>query len=265
MRVALGIEYDGSAFHGWQRQPHHAHTIQEYLEKALSEIANSPIATICAGRTDAGVSACGQVVHFDTPVKRIEKAWVYGGNQKLPPQIRIQWAKEMDESFHARFSALSRTYRYVIYNDFYCPPILHKKVTFHPYPLNKDSMAKAAEYFIGEQDFSSFRGRGCQSHSTQRCVKKFTVKQKGKFFILEVTANAFLHHMVRNMVGTLMVVGEGKKEPAWIQSVLAARDRTKADKTASPDGLYLVKVKYPKELSIKRDIYKDEGLFFIGI
>lgn len=251
MRIALGIEYDGSGFHGWQRQAHQPHTIQAHLEAALSTIAGQPISTICAGRTDAGVSASNQVVHFDTSVNRVQKAWVYGGNQQLPPQIRIKWAAVVDETFHARFSAVSRTYRYVIYQDFYCPPLLYQKVTFHPYPLNAPKMAEAAQYFLGEQDFSSFRGRGCQSFSPWRCVKKFLVKQKGKFFIFEVTANAFLHHMVRNMIGTLMRVGEGKKEPQWIEAVLKACDRTEAGKTAPPEGLCLIRVTYPSSFSLR--------------
>lgn len=245
MRIALGIEYNGHGYYGWQYQPE-LPTIQGELEQALGKVANEPIFLFCAGRTDANVHATGQVVHFDTKAKRHTDAWIWGTNSYLPSSIVVKWAQATDYHFHARFSATARRYRYIILNHPIRPAILNKQVTWCYYPLNIERMQKAANYLIGEQDFSSFRSSQCVSKTPMRNVIEYQIYQKNQFVILEIEANAFLHHMVRNIVGVLMKIGSGNKEPEWLKTVLDAKDRRAGAETASPDGLYLTQVRYPK-------------------
>ncbi|HVE44116.1 MAG TPA: tRNA pseudouridine(38-40) synthase TruA [Gammaproteobacteria bacterium] len=244
MRIALGIEYDGRSFHGWQAQ-RDLPTVQAVLEEALSHVANERIVLFCAGRTDAGVHATGQVVHFNTKAKRHIDAWTWGTNSRLPPSVTVCWARQVDFSFHARFSAVSRRYRYIIYNHPVRPGILHHRVTWHYYPLDVMRMRVAGSYLLGEQDFSSFRSSQCNANSPMRHIIDFQIEQKGPYLMLEIEANAFLHHMVRNIVGVLMRIGSGLKDPSWMEEVLAAKNRRAAAETSPADGLYLIQVRYP--------------------
>lgn len=248
MRIALGIEYNGYGFYGWQAQQN-LPTIQATLQDALAKIANESVYLFCAGRTDANVHATGQVVHFDTRAKRHIDAWIWGTNTHLPPAIVIRWAKHVDYSFHARFSALKRRYRYVIFNHPVRPAILSGRATWHYYPLDIERMQEAGKYLIGEQDFSSFRSSQCGSNSPKRNVTDFAIERHGDFVVLEIEANAFLHHMVRNVVGVLLKIGAGYKEPAWMEDVLKAKDRRAAAETSPPEGLYLTRVYYPETYS----------------
>ncbi len=249
MRIALGLEYDGTAYAGWQRQEN-GRTVQAAVERALSKIANSPVLTQCAGRTDAGVHACAQVVHFNCAAERPERAWVLGTNAALPRDISIRWARTVDDEFHARFSAEARAYRYVICNRATRPGLLTGKVTHIHTPLDAAAMDTAARCLLGERDFSSFRAAGCQARHAVREIQAIAVRRDGEFVILTITANAFLQHMVRNIVGTLLPVGQGSREPDWVAQVLEARDRTAAGVTAPPDGLYLVAVRYPERFRL---------------
>jgi tRNA pseudouridine38-40 synthase len=245
MRIALGIEYNGTDYYGWQAQ-REVVSVQGTLQEALAKVANEDIFLHCAGRTDAGVHATGQVVHFDTHAKRHIDAWIWGTNTHLPASIVVRWARAVDYSFHARFKATSRRYRYYIYNHPIRPAILSKRVTWHYYPLAIESMREASKYLIGEQDFSSFRSSQCNSRTPMRNVMEFQIARQGDYVIIEVEANAFLHHMVRNMVGSLVKVGAGLREPIWIKEVLAAKSRKAAAETAPADGLYLTHVRYPE-------------------
>ncbi|MDF2940724.1 MAG: truA [Gammaproteobacteria bacterium] len=244
MRIALGIEYLGSRYHGWQRQQGLS-SVQESLESALSKIANQPIVVFAAGRTDAGVHATGQVVHFDSSIDRGESAWVFGTNTLLPGDIRVKWAKTVPESFHARFSATSRSYRYIIDNSRARSAILSQQLTWHPIPLDVEAMQKAGQYLLGEHDFTSFRGADCQAHSPVKTLMLCNVIQQKQLIILELKANGFLHHMVRNIAGVLVKVGEGKEQPEWALEVLKACDRRAAAKMLAANGLYLVEIGYP--------------------
>lgn len=245
MRIALGVEYNGHGFHGWQTQ-HGLPTVQETLEKALSIVANEPITLFCAGRTDANVHATGQVVHFNTHAKRHIDAWIWGTNSQLPPSVVVNWARAVDYRFHARFTATARRYRYVIYNHPIRPALLSTRATWHYYRLDAERMAAAGSYLIGEQDFSAFRSAQCNSNSPMRNVTEFQVERQGDFIFLDIQANAFLHHMVRNIAGSLMKVGSGARDINWFQEILLAKNRRLAAETASPDGLYLTKVVYPE-------------------
>lgn len=246
MRIALGIEYNGQGYYGWQAQQG-LPTIQGILQEALSKVANEPIVIHCAGRTDANVHATGQVVHFDTRAKRHIDAWLWGTNSHLPPAILVRWAKAVDYSFHARYKATSRRYRYFILNRPIRPAMMNGRVAWHYYPLDIDKMQLAASYLIGEQDFSSFRSSQCNSKSPMRNVTEILIRRQGDFIILDVEANAFLHHMVRNIAGSLMKVGSGLKDPSWMREVLEARSRKVAAETAPAEGLYLIQVRYPGE------------------
>ncbi len=243
MRIALGVEYDGHEFFGWQAQKKLL-TVQGSLEIALSHIANEEIKTFCAGRTDAGVHATGQVIHFETSAQRDLRAWTLGVNAKLPRAISVSWSQVVDENFHARFSALSRRYRYVICNSRTRPAISAKRATWYHYPLNIEAMNEAGKLLIGECDFTSFRSSECESRTPMRNVHYITVTRHDEFVVIEIQANAFLHHMVRNIAGVLMRIGSGLKNPQWAKEVLDARDRCRAAETASPDGLYLCHVEY---------------------
>jgi tRNA pseudouridine38-40 synthase len=249
-RIALGIQYDGRGWRGWQTQPG-GDTVQDTLESALKRFALSDLRTTCAGRTDAGVHALEQVVHFDTDLARETFSWVRGVNAFLPPSIAVRWAHEVaidDESgrngFHARFSAVSRTYQYLIYNHPVRAPLLAGRAGWVFRRLDAEPMRRAAAFLIGTHDFSAFRAAECQAKSPVREVQSIAVEQRGDFMMLSVTANAFLHHMVRNIVGSLVVIGTGNHAPEWIAEVLAGRDRSRAAPTFMPDGLYLARIGY---------------------
>lgn len=251
-RVALGIEYKGSDYRGFQVQPNGVKTVQQALEKALSIVADESISLVCAGRTDAGVHATNQVIHFDTLAKRPAKAWVRGAAAHLPNTIGVRWALDVPPAFHARFSAQSRTYRYLICDAPTASAVLHDQVTWSPHPLDLSLMQQGARYLVGEHDFTSFRATQCQAKSPVRTIEYLHLARRGELIVLEVRANAFLHHMVRNIVGVLMQVGAGFKAPAWVGDVLQARDRTAAGVTAKPYGLYLVGVDYPDTFGLPK-------------
>lgn len=245
-KYALCVEYFGAQFYGWQRQAN-VPSIQESLELALSKIANEPVSVQCSGRTDSGVHATYQIVHFSTHAERDEKAWVLGINSNLPDPIAIKWVKPVDDNFHARFTATARRYRYVIYNDRTRPGILNKGVTQIYKPLNADLMDRAAQCLVGEHDFSAFRAAHCQSNTPWRNIHHVHVTRQGKYIVMDIKANAFLHHMVRNIIGSLAVIGAGEESVTWMQTLLDSKDRTLAAATAKPDGLYFVDVDFPAQ------------------
>ncbi len=253
MKFALGIEYDGAAYSGWQRQQN-VPSVQQALEEALSRVINEPIVVTCAGRTDSGVHATAQVVHFETDVKREMKALTMGVNANLPGDIAVKWASEVDPEFDARYSATARRYRYVIYNHPLRPAILPKGITHCYHDLDADKMHQAAQALIGEQDFTSFRAAHCQSNTPFRNIHQISVTRVGLYIVIDVTANAFLHHMVRNIAGSLMEIGKGEQPVNWIQTLLEAKDRTLAAATAKPNGLYLVRVFYPEKWGIPQGV-----------
>jgi tRNA pseudouridine38-40 synthase len=249
MKIALGIEYAGCHYYGWQKQDI-TPTVQEVLETALSEVADEEIKVICAGRTDTGVHALQQVVHFETSSKREQKAWLLGTNSKLPNDVAVTWALNIDNDFHARFSAEARTYQYLILNRRARPAIFNGLVTWQHEELDFEKMKQAAQCLIGEHDFSSFRAVACQANTPIRTIHKLDINQLDDWFIITICANAFLHHMVRNIAGVLMAIGKGNEEILWAEQVLAAKDRTAGGITAKPDGLYLVDIKYPEKYKI---------------
>jgi len=281
-RVVLGVQYDGACWQGWQTQPHRQ-TVQDQLEAALRRFSTQAIATTCAGRTDAGVHALEQLVHFDTPIARDTFSWVRGTNAFLPPTIAVRWACELpyvDDAaiaqaasqpvelhgsdragadslarfgFHARFSAIARTYHYVLYNHAVRSPLLAGKAGWTFRPLDADRMHRAAQHLIGEHDFTSFRAVECQAKSPVRKMESISVRRHGDMIVFTLKANAFLHHMVRNIVGSLIVVGNGKQGPEWIAEVLAQRDRSRAAPTFMPDGLYLARVDYPDAWALPQE------------
>ena len=257
MKIALGIEYNGNHFYGWQQQDN-LPTVQGALETALSKIADQPIKTFCAGRTDAGVHATGQVVHFETQAERPMRAWLLGTNTHLPTGISVRFAQPVDDDFHARFSAQARRYRYIIYNHLSRPALFHHQVTWRYEVLNTATMQAAGQYLIGEHDFSSFRSAECESRTPMRNVKLITVHRINDYIVIDIEANAFLHHMVRNIVGVLIRIGGGYKEPEWMQEVLQAKDRRQAAETAPATGLYLTRVTYPSQYLFPQ---MDSGLF----
>jgi tRNA pseudouridine38-40 synthase len=246
MRFALGVEYDGSDFSGWESQPRRR-TVQSTLETALACVADGPVATVCAGRTDAGVHAIAQVVHFDSVAKRAPHEWVMGTNSNLPGDVSVRWANPVAEPFHARYSAVCRYYRYVILNRRQRPALLRRRAAWERSPLQVAAMRAAAAYLLGEQDFSSFRAAGCQAKSAVRKVVGLEVHRRGDLVFIDIAANAFLQHMVRNVAGVLIEIGKGKREPAWAKELLEARDRTRAAATAPAQGLYLSRIDYPPE------------------
>ncbi|WP_288407429.1 tRNA pseudouridine synthase A [uncultured Herbaspirillum sp.] len=280
-RVVLGVQYDGASWQGWQTQPHRQ-TVQDQLEAALQRFSTTSIATTCAGRTDSGVHALEQVVHFDTAIARDRFSWVRGTNAFLPPTIAVRWACELpwvDDAaiagaqaaelhgaeregaeslaqfgFHARFSAIARTYHYVLYNHAVRSPLLAGKAGWTFRPLDADRMHRAAQYLIGEHDFTSFRAVECQAKSPVRKMESIAVRRHGDMIVFTLKANAFLHHMVRNIVGSLVVVGSGKQGQEWMGQVLALRDRSRAAPTFMPDGLYLARVDYPDAWALPQEM-----------
>jgi len=249
LKIALGIEYDGASFCGWQSQTHR-NTVQDALERALSVVADRPVATICAGRTDAGVHALMQVVHFDADVARPDSAWVRGTNANLPPTVAVGWARPVADDFHARYSAHGRRYRYVLLNHPVRPALLHRKVGWYHLPLDVEAMRAAAEMLVGEHDFSAFRSSECQAKSPVRTLWKLDIERQDDVIVFDLNANAFLHHMVRNLVGALVYVGNGRWAPHAVQSVLAGRDRSKGARTFDAAGLYFVGADYDPRWSL---------------
>lgn len=249
MRVALGLEYDGRFFEGWQSQPS-GRTVQDHLEAAVSSFTGEKIRAVCAGRTDANVHASGQVVHLDTGVQRLEVSWVRGLNSYLPNTMAVRWARYEPEDFHARFSALSRTYEYWIDNEPVRSPLLNGRTGWVFRPLNEKQMHKAAQCLIGEHDFSSFRATGCQSKTPIKNIEFIRVVRHGRLIKIHVKANAFLYHMVRNIVGCLVYVGTGSRQVEWLKEVLEAKNRDAAAPTFYPSGLYLTSVEYPQQFEI---------------
>jgi tRNA pseudouridine38-40 synthase len=244
MRVAIGIAYDGAPFDGWQSQPT-GNTVQDRLEAALAAIAGAAVRVTAAGRTDAGVHATGQVAHFDVAVERPDSAWVRGSNAHLPEGIAVQWACSVDDEFHARFSATSRSYTYVLYNHPVRPAVFAGRVGWFHLPLDVAAMRAAAECLVGEHDFSAFRSAECQAKTPVKLLHRVAIDRRGEHVVLEFTANAFLHHMVRNLVGCLVQVGKGAQPPGWLREVLESRDRSRAAPTFPAAGLYLTAVAYP--------------------
>lgn len=243
MRIALGLEYDGAAFCGWQTQPGGC-GVQDHLERALSSLADSPIAITAAGRTDTGVHATGQVVHFDSVAVREESSWIRGTNSNLHASARVAWARAVPDDFHARFSARSRTYRYLLLDHPVAPAVLRGKVGWYHRPLDVEAMQSALVVLRGEHDFSAFRDAQCQAKSPVRTLYEAEVERRGDLIAFRFRANAFLHHMIRNLVGSLVYVGARKHPPAWIAELLASRDRTTSAPTFAPDGLYLDAIEY---------------------
>lgn len=255
-RYAACVEYDGTLFSGWQAQKHDVRTVQEVVEAALSKVANHPVSIVTAGRTDRAVHASHQIIHFDSSAERSAFAWCRGGNRFLDHDVRLKWVQAVADDFHARFEALSRSYRFIIYNA----PIasaMHRNQTTHvSVPLDSERMAQAGAALLGEHDFSSFRAAGCQAHSPIRKMHSFTLQQQGNWIWFDVTANAFLQHMVRNIAGSLIEIGRGERSVEWLSEVLALRDRTQAGITAPPNGLYLCGVEYPAHFAIPTSYQK---------
>lgn len=249
MRIALVVEYDGSQYHGWQAQSG-LHTVQQAVEQSLSKVADSPVTVVCAGRTDTGVHATNQVVHFDCDKERTIRAWIHGANSFLPKDVCVKWGKQMPDEFHARYTAESRRYRYVIYNGAIRPGLLRSGVTWQYRQLDHRLMHEAGQILLGENDFTSFRSVECQSKTPMRTVHQLQVSRRGDLVMIDITANAFLHHMVRNIAGVLIAVGSGKHSVSWVAEVLNAQDRKLGAETAPPYGLYLVHVSYPEHFAI---------------
>ncbi len=248
-RIALGIAYDGAPWKGWQTQPGGC-TVQDTLETALASFLAQPVATICAGRTDTGVHAIEQVVHVDSPVERRLESWVRGVNAQMPPSVRVQWAQPVNDDFHARFSATGRTYVYVLRSHRVASPVLHGKVGWVHRPLSLEPMRAAAAYLLGEHDFSAFRSSECQAASPVRHLRRLDIVASGDFFLFFFEANAFLHHMVRNLMGALVEVGKGGVAPDHMAFLLSQRDRRLAPPTFQAAGLYLARADYPERFGL---------------
>jgi tRNA pseudouridine38-40 synthase len=246
MRIALGLSYDGSNFFGWQSQPS-SRGVQDALEFAIAQIAQQNIRVHAAGRTDTGVHATSQVVHFDTDSIRPISAWVRGVNTYLPATVRVEWAHEVNEDFHARYSAYERSYQYLLYNAPVSPSLMANKAGWFHVPLSLPAMTEAANYLIGEHDFSGFRASECQAKTATRNMIRAEVNMVGKYFIFDFTANAFLQHQVRNMIGALVYIGKGSHPPVYMKELLQKRDRRLSPPTFSPNGLYLAGVKYDEK------------------
>lgn len=248
-RYALCVAYDGAGFPGWQTQPSGT-AVQDVLERALSSIAGEPVPTVCAGRTDAGVHGLMQVVHFQTSAVRPASAWVRGVNALLPPQVAARRVCEVDGDFHARFSATRRAYRYLLYRSPHRHPLYEGRAGWVFQPLDLDRMREAAAALVGEHDYSAFRSSQCQARSPVRRLERLQLRENGPLLVFELEANAFLHHMVRNLVGTLVWIGVGRRPAAWAAELLAARDRRLAAPTFAPQGLYLSGVEYPSHYDV---------------
>jgi tRNA pseudouridine38-40 synthase len=248
-RIAAGIEYDGRAYSGWQIQPG-LNTLQDAVQRAFARVADAPLDCTCAGRTDAGVHALGQVVHFDSDAARSERGWRLGANTSLPPDVSVTWVREVPAHFHARYAALARSYRYFIFNRDSRLALATGRATWERRPLDVARMHEAGQALLGEHDFSAFRAVECQAKSPVRRVERLAVTRRGECVLLDITANAFLHHMVRNIAGLLLSIGQGESRPERVVEVLATRDRRQNAPTAPPDGLYLAEVRYPPEFGL---------------
>lgn len=253
MRIALGIEYDGTAYNGWQRQ-RTGDGVQAHVEKALSKVADEAIEVTCAGRTDAGVHATGQVVHFDTRSERSERGWLLGANTNMPDDIAVIWAQPVGDEFHARFSALSRSYRYVILNCLVRSALNRHRAWWVYQDLDADRMHEAAQSILGAHDFSAFRAAGCQASTPNREIMSISVAREGAKIYIDVTANAFLQHMVRNIAGTLVAIGNGDEPVDSMARILQSRDRKQGGVAAPPHGLTLVSVQYPDEFQLPKKV-----------
>lgn len=251
MRIALGVEYNGSDYAGWQLQPKQA-TVQACLEAAISLVANEAAKTVAAGRTDSGVHALQQVVHFDTNSQRSERSWILGLNSNLPYDINIIWARPVNDKFSARFSALNRSYRYLIYNRVGRSSLQHNRMWWLFAPLDEHKMQAAADLLVGHHDFSAFRAKLCQANNPVKTVEKIQVTRHDNCIAIDVTARSFLHHMVRNIVGVLVPIGQGDKPVTWAKEVLDSRDRCQGGITAAPEGLYFVNADYPAKYGIPK-------------
>ncbi|ACT47887.1 tRNA pseudouridine(38-40) synthase TruA [Methylotenera mobilis] len=253
MKIALGVSYDGSLYCGWQSQPS-ACGVQDALESALQDVAQHAVRVHAAGRTDTGVHALGQIVHFETDAKRPLSAWVRGVNAHLPATIRVEWAHAVDDDFHARFSAFSRSYQYLLYNAPVASALMADKAGWFHLPLDYAAMSEAASYLIGEHDFTAFRASECQAKTAIRHMSQAGVVQSGQFFLFNFSANAFLQHQVRNMVGALIYIGKGKYPPAYMRELLQGKDRTLSPPTFSPNGLYLTDVGYDAKWGLPKNM-----------
>ncbi len=249
MRYAIGVEYDGSGFYGWQTQRQEP-TVQASLESALAAVADHPVRVACAGRTDTGVHAICQVAHFDSEAERTPRSWILGANSNLPPGVCLLWVKPVDDDFHARFSALARSYRYVIANRWVRPSLDAGRVCWERRPLDAAAMREGAQALLGEHDFSAFRSAGCSANHPVREVQSLDVRRDGDRVVVDITANGFLYHMVRNIAGTLLKVGRGEQAVDWVREILEGRDRRLAGATASPDGLYFCAARYPERFGL---------------
>ncbi len=249
MRIALGIEYDGTQFCGWQMQPKDR-TVQGCLEYALSKVANTPTTTVAAGRTDSGVHAIQQIAHFDTESIRDERNWILGLNSNLPNDMNVVWARPVGDEFSARFSAVKRSYRYLILNRVGRSSLHQNKMWWCFRPLDEDKMQRAANRLVGHHDFSSFRAKECQAHSPMKTIDRITVTRVDNCIAIDVVGQSFLHHMVRNIVGVLVPIGEGQRPVDWATTVLESRDRSKGGITSPPQGLYFIKADYPEHYQL---------------
>lgn len=255
-RFAAVVEYNGTYFHGWQKQLHHNNpTVQAALEAAISKVANHKVDIFCAGRTDTGVHATRQVIHFDSDAARSNYSWLMGVNTNLPDGVALQWVDEVSPEFHARYKARARRYRYLINNSPAKSALQHDQLTWWRYPLDADKMHQAAQYLLGEHDFSAFRAKDCQAKSPVKTMHRIAVQRWGELIMLELEASAFLYHMVRNIVGVLLPIGEGHQPVEWMQQVLSSQDRNQAGVTAPGQGLYFVGVDYPPQFEVPCDPY----------
>jgi tRNA pseudouridine38-40 synthase len=252
VKIAAGVEYDGTGFCGWQSQ-RGVRTVQKCIEAALSKVADHVINVICAGRTDTGVHAMGQVIHFESHALRSTRAWVLGANANLPGDVGLCWAQPVEPHFHARFSAISRCYRYVILNRWVRPAVFRTKLTWHHKPLDEQRMHVAGSLLLGKHDFSAFRALACQAKSPIRTIYGLNVQRHADYIYIDICANGFLHHMVRNIVGVLMAIGNGERPVAWVSELLELCDRNKGGVTAPSHGLYLVSVEYHPDFRFPSD------------
>ena len=262
MKIAAGVEYRGTYFAGWQRQ-HHAPSVQEHVEQALSIVADHKVITVCAGRTDTGVHAVQQVIHFETSANRPDHSWVLGCNANMQSDVCLRWAMPVDGSFHARFSALSRTYRYVILNRKYRSGITHGLVAWEHRPLDTGLMSRAAVDLVGTHDFTSYRAVACQANNPVREIRRLDVTREDQYVFIEIEADGFLHHMVRNIAGVLIAIGKMDRDLNWASEILHARDRNKGGVTAPPGGLYLLDVEYPEKFGIPNPAYEGRILLTV--
>ena len=252
MRIALGVEYDGRSFCGWQSQAEGS-TVQDALQYALSQVTGEQISVIAAGRTDTGVHALEQVVHFETQVERPLTAWVRGTNALLPGSIAVLWAHPVPDEFHARFSAHGRSYRYLLINRAVRPAIHAGKMGWFHAPLDVAAMQDASRHLLGKHDFSAFRAAQCQARSPVKQLHQLDISRHGEILVFDLSADAFLHHMVRNIIGCLVYVGKGKHPPSWLSEVLAGRERSLAAPTFAPDGLYLTRIRYEAKWGLPQE------------